>query len=166
MRQIIDFARRKGLDREGIRYLIVGGLTTALNFCLFALICAIIGIDVTASAVTSITDPVLFAGETSISTPILLANVASITASILFAYFMNKLVVFKRHCNTRTELALEAVKFFGSRLFTMAVEIGSVWLFIETLMLNVLLGKAASQVIVIILNYLISKLIVFRRKKT
>ena len=164
MRRVIEYVRYK-LDHEGVRYIIVGGLTTLINFGLFALLCAIMGIDVTPGGAASITDSILFAGETSISAPILIANVISISASILFAYFANKLVVFKRHCDTRAELVLEFIKFIGSRLVTMAIEIGVVWLFIEALFMNVLLGKAISQVIVIILNYVISKLIVFRRAK-
>ena len=165
MRKIIEYIRSKGLDREGVRYVIVGGLTTLINFSLFALICKIMRIDVTSGGASSITDSIIFADEASISTPILFANVISISASIIFAYFANKLVVFKRHCSSRTELALEFIKFIGSRLVTMAVEIGAVWLFIEALFLNVLVGKAVSQVIVIVLNYVISKLIVFRRVK-
>ena len=165
MRGIIDYIRKKGLDREGIRYIIVGGLTTLINFGLFVLICKIIGIDVTLRNVPSIQDSILSAGETSISAPILFANVTSISASIIFAYFANKLFVFKWRCNTRAELALEFIKFIGSRLVTMVIEIGAVWLFIEALSWNIMLGKGVAQVIVIILNYLISKLLVFRRAK-
>ena len=141
MRWIIDFVRRKGLDREEVRYLFVGGLTTLVNFAVFALLHRLMKIDVTVS------------------------NVTSIMLSILFAYAANKHIVFKRRCNSRTELAFEFVKFVGSRLFTMAIEVGAVWLFVEALALDALLGKAASQIVVIILNYIISKLIVFRGAK-
>ena len=139
VRRGIDNIRRKGLDREGGRYIIVGGLTTLVNFGVFAAMHRVLKIDVTIS------------------------NVTSISVSILFAYAANKLVVFKRHCNTRVELALEFIKFVGSRLFTMVIEVGAVWLFVDVLVLNALIGKAVSQVLVIILNYIISKLIVFRR---
>jgi len=139
MRGIIDFVRRKWLVREEVRYIIAGGLTTLVNFVVFALMHRIIRIDVTVS------------------------NVTSIFISILFAYVVNKHFVFKRFCNTGAELVMEFIKFVGSRLFTMVVEVGAVWLFVEVLVLNALIGKAVSQVIVIILNYIISKLIVFRR---
>ena len=140
VRKTVDFIRRKGLDREEVRYVFVGGLTTLVNFGVFAVMHRIMKIDVTVS------------------------NVTSISVSILFAYIANKLVVFKRHCDTQAELVLEFIKFVGSRLFTMAIEIGAVWLFVEVLTLNALIGKAVSQVLVIILNYIISKLIVFRGK--
>ena len=141
IQRIISSVRKKGLDREGVRYVIVGGLTTLVNFGVFAVMHRVLKIDVTVS------------------------NVTSISISILFAYAANKLVVFKRHCDTRVELVLEFIKFVGSRLFTMAIEVGAVWLFVDILVLNALVGKAASQVLVIILNYIISKLIVFRGMK-
>ena len=165
LRKLVDFVRRKGLDREGVRYVIVGGLTTLVNFGLFALICIIMGIDVSVGNMASIPDSVLSSGETTVSTTILFANLISISASIVFAYFANKLVVFRQRCSTRAELALEFAKFVGSRLFTMAIEIGAVWLFVDLLAMNALIGKAVSQVLVIILNYIISKLIVFRSGK-
>ena len=140
MRKIIDKYFGKWLAREEIRYLIIGGLTTAINYGLFALMYEIIKIDY------------------------MISNVTSISVSILFAYITNKLYVFKRHCSTNEELALEFVKFVGSRLFTMAIEIGTVWLFVERFNLQATPSKAISIIIVIILNYIISKLIVFRRK--
>ena len=165
LRRTVDFVQKMWLNREEVRYVFIGGLTTLVNFSLFVLICIIMGIDVSAGNMTSISDAVLSSGEIPVSTSILFANVASISASIVFAYFANKLVVFKQRCSTKNELALEFVKFIGSRLFTMAIEIGAVWLFVDLLVMNVLIGKAVSQVIVIILNYIISKLIVFRAAK-
>ena len=136
--KLIDYARNKGLDREEIRYLFAGGLTTLVNFGLFTLMHEIIGIDY------------------------MVSNITSISVSVVFAYVVNKIFVFKRRSSTLKGLALEFMKFVGSRLFTMALEIGAVWLFFEVLLLNATLGKAVSQVIVIVLNYIISKLIVFR----
>ena len=134
----MDFIRGKGLRHEGVRYVIVGGLTTLVNFGLFALMHEIMGIDDTIS------------------------NVSSISVSIIFAYIANKLIVFKHHCNSVKELAQEFFKFIGSRLFTMALEVGFVWVFVRVFEANAMLGKAASMVLVVILNYIISKLIVFR----
>ena len=138
MRRLFDYIRSKGLDRETGRYLIVGILTTILSFGLFALLHEVIEIDANVS------------------------NVASVSVSVMFAYVTNKLIVFKRHCDTKGELAKEFIKFVGSRLFTIALEIGAVWLFVESLAYNALICKAVILVVVVILNYIISKLIVFR----
>ena len=139
MRRFIDTIWRKWQEREEIRYLFVGGATTLVNFALFTLMHEIMMIDLTIS------------------------NVTSIAISIIFAYVANKKIVFRRRSGSQQELAVEFAKFVGSRLFTMVVEVGTVWLFAEVLLWNALLGKAISQVIVIVLNYIISKLIVFRK---
>ena len=151
MKKIIASIREKGLDREEVRYVIAGGLTTLVNFVVFALMQSILGVGEAAAA------------SESVSIPLLIANATSITTSIIFAYFTNKFFVFKRRCNTKAELTAEFIKFVGSRLITMAIEIGSVQLLVDRLGMNVILGKAASMILVIILNYFISKLIVFRK---
>jgi putative flippase GtrA len=123
---------------EKIRYLIVGGLTTLVNFSIFVLMHELCGIDETIS------------------------NLVSIPASILFAYIANKLVVFRQQSESIKYLALEFIKFVGSRLFTMALEVGIVFLFSNVLEWNATLGKVIAMIVVIILNYVISKVIVFR----
>ena len=146
MKKIITFIAKwftgKGVGEETLRYLIAGGLTTLVNFCLFALMTKVLGIGVNVS------------------------NVVSISASIIFAYVINKLFVFKRRRDTRLELALEFAKFVGARLFTMALEIGVVALFFDVLKQDELIGKAVSQVLVVISNYIISKAIVFRKGRS
>ena len=138
-RRIIKYVFGKDPGGEAIRYIIVGGLTTLVNFGLFTLMYEVAGIDANIS------------------------NIISISVSILFAYVTNKLFVFKQRTDTFNALAIEFFKFTGSRLFTMALEIGIVALFNDILHWNATLGKAISQVFVIIANYFISKLIVFRK---
>ena len=127
---------------ESIRYLFIGGCTTLVNFILFALMTKLLHMNVTIS------------------------NVISISISILFAYVTNKLFVFLSHCSKLTALLLEFVKFVGSRLVTMAFEVGGVLLFVNILGQDSLVGKLETQIIVIVGNYFISKFIVFTKKKT
>ena len=141
IKKIIDYVFGKKLGGETIRYLIVGVMTTLINFGLFELMHEIMDIDVTVS------------------------NVTSISVSIIFAYFANKLVVFRYRSETTAALVLEFLKFVGSRLFTMALEVGLVALFYYILGQDAWLGKAVSQVLVIIANYIISKALVFRSKR-
>ena len=138
VRKLIERFVGGGLGGETVRYVIVGALTTLVNFGLFELMHVIIGIDVTVS------------------------NVTSISVSILFAYVANKLVVFKRRSGSAPALAFEFFKFVGSRLFTMALEVGAVALFYGVLGFDARFGKIAAQAIVIVANYAISKVIVFR----
>lgn len=141
IQKIVKYVFGEKPGGERIRYLIVGGLTTVVNFGLFVIMHELLAVDATIS------------------------NVTSISVSILFAYVANKLVVFRQRSETIKALALEFVKFVGSRLFTMAIEIGFVLLFTDVLVWNATLGKAISQVLVIIGNYIISKAIVFRTQK-
>ena len=138
IKKIIEYIRGKGPGGEAIRYLFAGGLTTLVNFCLFALF-RLLGIGLTIS------------------------NITAIAISILFAYVINKLFVFRRRSDSIAALALELFKFVGARLFTMALEVGAVELFVTALGQNEFIGKAVAQVLVIIANYFISKLIVFRK---
>lgn len=142
IQKIIKYVFGKDLGGETIRYLIVGALTTFVNFGLFELLHNVAGLGVTFS------------------------NVTSIAVSIIFAYIANKLVVFRRRSDSLSDLAQEFCKFVGSRLFTMALEIGAVALFYNVLGADARIGKIASQILVIIANYFISKLIVFRNDKS
>ena len=141
VRKIIKYIFGEEPGSEKIRYLIVGGLTTLVNFSLFVFLHELLEVDETIS------------------------NLISIPTSILFAYVANKLIVFRQRSETLKAFALEFFKFVGSRLFTMAFEIGFVLLFADVLGWNATLGKAISQVLVIIGNYIISKAIVFRTQR-
>ena len=141
IRRIIKYVLGKDIGSETIRYIFVGGLTTLVNYGLFELMHAVIKIDVNVS------------------------NVISISVSVLFAYVANKLIVFRRHSDSLPALMIEFCKFVGSRLFTMALEIGAVYLFFNILGMDARIGKIVSQVIVIIVNYIISKAIVFRNSE-
>jgi len=139
IQRVIKYVFGKELGGETIRYVVVGAMTTLVNFGVFELLYEVIGISVTVS------------------------NVTSIAVSIIFAYVANKLVVFRRHSSSFAALAVEFCKFVGSRLFTMALEVGAVELFYTVLEQDARLGKIAAQILVVIANYLISKLIVFRK---
>jgi len=141
IQKIVKYVFGKDLGSETIRYIIVGTMTTLVNYGLFELLYGIFGINVTVS------------------------NVTSISASIIFAYVMNKLVVFRRRSGSFLALAPEFLKFVGSRLFTMALEVAAVELFYTVLEQDARLGKIAAQILVIVANYLISKLVVFRKTR-
>ena len=142
IQKIVKYIFGKDLGSETIRYLFVGAMTTLVNYGLFELLHSVAGLGVTIS------------------------NVTSIAVSILFAYVTNKTIVFRRHSVTLADLALEFCKFVGSRLFTMALEVGAVELFYGVLGVDARLGKITAQIIVIIANYAISKLIVFRKRRS
>ena len=56
------------------------------------------------------------------------------------------------------------VKFVGARALTMLVELGGVWLLVEQMKLNDMLGKFLTQFVVLVLNYVLSKFFVFAKR--
>ena len=135
--KIKDFLR----DGEAVRYIIIGLCTTVVNYGLFAIFTELCRWEVTVS------------------------NTLSVIIAILFAYVANKLFVFRSRCNNPTELTLEFLKFVGARAITMVVEVGGVFVMYDLLHINEHVAKLSTQVIVIVGNYFISKLIVFKGNK-
>lgn len=138
-----------GKRGEAVRYVAAGGLTTLVSITTFHVLCLLFGVDPDAPDGFYVT----------------VANVISIVLSILFAYVVNKLLVFRSHCDSSRSLMAEFCKFVGARLFTMAVEVFGVYLFVNIIGQYPLLGKVETQVVIVVLNYIISKFLVFTKKK-
>ena len=84
--------------------------------------------------------------------------------SVLFAYLTNKALVFEsRDWHMRTILR-EAFSFFSCRALTGLLDLGIMLLFVDFLRWPDLPVKIASTVIVIVLNYVASKLLIFQKK--
>lgn len=130
---------KKLFHNEIISYLIFGILTTLVNILLFELCCH--------------------------SMPYLIANVIAWFFSVLFAFVTNKKFVFRSHTNRISQYWLEAIKFFASRIVTLIIESLLLFGFIQLMHWNETIVKLLAQVIVIVLNYVLSKLIVFVKRK-
>jgi len=135
--------------REQISYLFFGGLTTLVNIAAYWLL-----------------------ARAGLSTGI--ANAAALALSILFAYITNRLWVFES--KTRGLAALKELAYFiACRLGTGLVDQGIMVAGVDHLGPALFPGadlelwgvcvKVVSNVIVIILNYIFSKLIIFRKQK-
>ena len=94
-----------------------------------------------------------------------IANVISIILAILFAYVVNSKFVFQDKCETLKDHIRPFCKFVGARGVTMVIEVASVWLLVAKLGMNDMVGKFATQFIVLILNYVFSKFFVFTTGK-
>ena len=91
------------------------------------------------------------------------ANVISWICAVTFAYFTNRRFVFFSQEQNRIR---EAGKFFLSRLTTLAMEMAIMALGVSVLRINDKVVKLVAQIIIIIANYVLSKLLVFRREST
>lgn len=86
--------------------------------------------------------------------------------SVTFAFFTNKRYVFKSKTRTRREFWGEVVSFYSARLVSYFLELGIMLVFATWLELNYYAVKICAQVVIMLCNYLFSKLVVFRHKDT
>ncbi len=94
----------------------------------------------------------------------LFSNLLSWILAVSFAFFTNRIWVFQSPTNTSREFFHQLLKFFSSRLATLGVEEIILLLFVTIMHLPNMLVKIAAQIIVIILNYILSKKVIFTSK--
>lgn len=129
---------------EIIVYLIVGVLTTIVSW----------GAKFLANAV--------FFHNTMYPTPFenTVLSIINWTAGVIFAYFANRRFVFKSH----EPMGKEIPKFVLSRVFTLVLDV-AVMQVLTAVGVNIIVATVISAVLVIVGNYVFSKLFVFRGKK-
>ncbi len=126
---------------EIIRYLIIGGLSTVVSLVSYFLL------------VHTIFDP-------HKALQLQCANVLSWFITVTFAYFTNRRFVFKSQNKSSWN---EVMKFGLSRIATLIVDMLIMFIFVSVLKFNDTIIKLVGQVIVIVLNYILSKFIVFKK---
>lgn len=128
--------------KETILYLIFGGLTTLVNIATYGIMYNMLGIDNVPS------------------------NVVAWILSVVFAYITNKLFVFESKSFSPKVLLGEMSSFFLCRLATGALDLLIMYYCIDVCGLDKfnLIIKIASNVLVIILNYVASKIFIFKKK--
>lgn len=92
----------------------------------------------------------------------LVANLISWICAVSFAYVTNRKWVFHSQAKGK-EIPLEIASFFGGRLATLGLEEALLLVFVTWLQWNGTLVKVLAQVVVLVLNYVISKLLVFKK---
>ncbi|HNX63862.1 MAG TPA: GtrA family protein [Oscillospiraceae bacterium] len=86
--------------------------------------------------------------------------------AVLFAFFTNRKWVFNADKTSKRGFLYQLVSFFGSRVASGLLNSAMIFIFFTKLGINDIVVKIFTSVIVVILNYILSKLIVFRKKKT
>ncbi len=98
----------------------------------------------------------------------ILPNLLSWICANIFAFLTNRIIVFQSR-KKGAFVILEVLKFFASRLFTLAVDILIMFLLVDLTGIHNFFyefgAKIISTIVVLVLNYLLSKLFVFRKKK-
>lgn len=124
---------------EMLRYLVIGGLTTLIDIGGFALLHTVLGMHYQ------------------------LANVLVWVLAVAFAFWGNKVIVFRSKSSEAKTLLREAASFVASRLFTLLFSAVFLYVTVDVLGWDGTLSKAISTVVVVVLNYVLSKLMVFRK---
>lgn len=94
----------------------------------------------------------------------LTANIVSWVLAVAFAYVTNRIWVFRSSADSKRGIAREVVSFVNGRVATLVIEEIILFVFITELEMNSILIKTVAQVVVIALNYVFSKLVVFNQK--
>ena len=127
---------------EVISYLFFGVLTTLINLATFWILSTVFNLETIA------------------------ATVAAWIIAVAFAFITNKIWVFKSKTKNNQETTKEAVMFVIARLITLGIEVFLMWLMVDNFKQDKLIWKLLCNIITVILNYLFSKLIVFKERRT
>ncbi len=96
---------------------------------------------------------------------VMLSTIVAWILAVLFAYITNRKWVFYSGAIKKKEILREIVSFFSCRLITGVVDWICMFVFVDYLKLNDIIIKFIANIVVIILNYIASKVIIFKKKK-
>lgn len=83
--------------------------------------------------------------------------------AVLFAYVTNRKWVFHSEASGQVEIVREIISFFGCRMATGGVDWGCMFIFVDVLRWNDMIIKFLANLAVIILNYVSSKFLIFKK---
>jgi len=92
------------------------------------------------------------------------SNALAWILSVVFAFFSNKMWVFRSKSLQGDVFFKELLSFLAARLFSLGVDYLCMWLFIDVFLWSGLEAKTADNVVVVIINYIFSKFLIFRKK--
>lgn len=124
---------------EIILYVFFGALTLVVNIVTYIICTEKLGIDV------------------------LIANIIAWLIAVIFAYGTNRVWVFHSKTNSMKNFIMQMLCFACGRCVTLILEEGFLWIFIVLVHWNSVLVKCLAQILVILLNYIISKLWIFKK---
>lgn len=154
VQKIMEFVRG-----EVFSYLFFGVCATIINIVTFQLTYAVMGI------------------------PTLISNAIAWLFSVIFAYISNRMFVFHSEVNTREGILREATAFVGARVATLIFDELIMWLMVDVMGYTAverltakllhwsvqdaksLIAKVCANAVVVILNYVFSKLFIFKKEK-
>ena len=127
---------------ELITYIFFGGITTVVDFAIYYVMLLAFGEEI-----------------------YLLASVVAWAGAVFVAYVTNKTLVFRDTTSGAAAVFWQSVRFVLSRVFSLGVQTGLMWLFVDVIEMSEWLVKLPVAVVIVLLNYVTSKLAVFTKKK-
>lgn len=125
--------------KELINYAIFGVLTTLVNYVSYILFTRVFGVNLVVS------------------------NIIAWFLSVLFAFITNKMIVFGSKDLSKETVLKEGIYFFAARIFSLILDTGILYVMSKLMGINDLIVKIVSNVIVIIVNYALSKFLIFKK---
>lgn len=126
--------------KEGLLYLFFGGCTTLINILTF-FICR------------------------QIELSIVVSNIIAWVVAVIFAFITNKLIVFDSKNMDKKVVMKETISFFIARIITLGIDMGIIHLMIDVMKIHEMISKVVANIVVIIVNYIFSKLFIFKKEK-
>ncbi|MBP1856068.1 GtrA family protein [Metaclostridioides mangenotii] len=127
--------------KETILYLIFGVLTTLINIATYAFCTRILGVNY------------------------YISNIIAWFVAVLFAYITNKFYVFESKSIEYKYVIKEMLSFMSCRVLSGVIELVLMFVMLNLLLINDFIVKVITNIVVIIINFILSKLIVFKNKK-
>ncbi len=124
--------------KDVILYLVFGVFTTVVNIVSYWVCAHVFGMSVMAS------------------------TVIAWALAVFFAYITNRTMVFHSSATEKGEILKEIGSFFACRLGTGVVDWVIMFVFVNVLHFNDMIVKIAANFIVIVLNYILSKFVIFK----
>ena len=126
--------------KEGLLYLFFGGCSTLINILTF-FICR------------------------QFELSIVVSNMIAWTTAVIFAFITNKLIVFDSKNMDKKVVMKETISFFIARVISLGFDMGIIYLMIDVMKIHEIISKVVANIVVIILNYIFSKLFIFKKEK-
>ena len=126
------------INKETILYVIFGILTTIVNLIAYYLFSNIININY------------------------LISNAIAWIISVVFAYITNKFFVFNSSYINKDVIIEEFIKFMNCRLISGLSEVVLLFLFVDLLLMNDIVGKLIIGILVAVINFIFSKVFIFK----
>ena len=137
IRKYVDKVRK---DPELLRYIVIGVCTTAVNYVVYLL-------------------------ARAVDLHYMAATVLASVVAILFAYVANKLYVFRSHTDSLKAFAVEFFNFVLMRVISLGANAVLMKWMVEGVHIDDRLAQILVQFIVVALNYVFSKLYIFKPQK-